>query len=215
MSAADVIDDLVEVHRKERNRSAAGEPGSIRDPLGSNNVKYNTWYYKRKVHGAEFMWCAVYQSWVMAKCGVPMSIYPMAASVPVVRDFFQARNRLFQTPKVGDLVIFIFSADERHIGFVETTKGDGSFTSIEGNVSDRVKRVPHRQGDRGIVGYGRPDYEKVEEDDMTKEELRDMLRDALSPGFDTVNEWADQLNQVRRNVEAIKRDVDELKAKVQ
>ena len=46
---------------------------------------------------------------------------------------------------------------------------------------------------------------------MTKEELRDMLRDGFSPGFKTVNEWADQLNQVRRDVEQIRKDVAEIK----
>ena len=210
MAAQGVIDRLVKAHREERKRSAAGQVGFVQSPLGSNNVKYNTWYYGHKVQGAAFPWCAAYQSYVMAHVGVPMHIYPKDAGVLGVRRFFQDRNRVFQKPKVGDLVLFVFSADAHHIGFVETVKEDGSFTTIEGNVDSRVMRVPHRQGERGIVGYGRPEYEKVE-DDMTKEELRDMLRAALSPGFDTVNEWAAQLNQVTKDVAAIRHDVEELK----
>jgi hypothetical protein len=215
MPAETVVDRLRAIHREERERSAAGSPGTVRAPLGSNNVKYNTWFYGRKVRGPQFMWCAVYQAWAAAKCGIPMSIYPKAASVPVVRDFFQERGRLFQKPMVGDLVIFIFSATARHIGFVETLLDDGRFTSIEGNVSSRVMRVNHRVGDRGIVGFGRPEYDKIEEDDVTKEELRDMLRSALSPGFTTVNEWASQLNDVKRDVEAIKQDVEAIKNRLQ
>jgi hypothetical protein len=201
-----VIDRLLKIHHEERMRT-----DSVQAPLGSNNVKYNTWYYGSKVSGPKFMWCAVYQSWVAAKCGIPMSIYPKAASVPVVRDFFKAKGRIFDRPLPGDYVLFIFSATERHIGFVETVQADGKFTSLEGNVSDRVKRVSHRVGDRGIVGFGRPEYDKIEEDDVTKEELRDMLRAALSPGFDSVSKWAEQLNDVHADVERIKRDVEEIK----
>ncbi|HEY7605998.1 MAG TPA: CHAP domain-containing protein [Actinomycetes bacterium] len=203
MSAESVIDTLLKLHHKELERKVT------RVPLGSNSVKYNTWYYDRKVSGDEYMWCAVYQSWINAMAGVPMDIYPKAAGVVTVRDFFKDRGRIFQKPQVGDYVIFIFSADEHHIGFVEKLEGGGKFSSLEGNVMDRVVRTHHREGDRGIVGYARPEYEKVE-DDMTKDELVDVLRAALSPGFATVNEWASQLNEVKRDVEQLKEMVERL-----
>jgi hypothetical protein len=204
MSAESVIDRLLKIHHGELGRS-----DSMQSPLGSNNVKYNTWYYGTKVSGKPFMWCAVYQSWVNAMAGVPMDIYPMAAGVVQVRDFFQQRGRIFQEPKVGDYVIFIFSKDEHHIGFVEKLEGGGKFSSLEGNIGDRVNRTHHSEGDRGIVGYARPEYDKVE-DDMTKDELVDVLRAALSPGFATVNEWASQLNEVKRDVEQLKEMVERL-----
>jgi hypothetical protein len=65
------------------------------------------------------------------------------------------------------------------------------------------------QDDSRLLGYRLG----PEEDDVTKEELRDMLRAALSPGFDSVSKWAEQLNQVRRDVEVIRRDVEEIKSK--
>lgn len=201
MSAESVVDRLLKIHHQELGRS-----DSMRSPLGSNNVKYNTWYYgNKKVSGPKFMWCAVYQSWVNAMAGVPMDIYPKAAGVVQVRDFFKERGRIFQKPKVGDYVIFIFSADEHHIGFVEKLEGGGQFSSLEGNLSNRVKRTRHREGDRGIVGYARPEYDKVE-DDMTKDELVDVLRSGFTPGdqITTVNEWAAQLNEVKRDVDEIK-----------
>ena len=40
MSAESVIDRLLKIHHQELGRS-----DSMRSPLGSNNVKYNTWYY--------------------------------------------------------------------------------------------------------------------------------------------------------------------------
>jgi|SRR5829696_7867857 len=208
MPTETVVDRLIKIHREERMRIDSSQM-----PLGSNNVKYNTWYYGRKVSGPQFMWCAVYQSWVNAKCGIPMSIYPMAASVPIVRDFFRAKGRIFNRPMPGDYVLFIFSATKRHIGFVDSVQDDGNFTSFEGNTSDRVKRVAHRVGDSGIVGFGRPEYDKIEEDDMTKDEYIDVLRSAFTPGFDRVADWAKQLNEVRQNVERIKQDVEELKSR--
>jgi hypothetical protein len=182
MSKEDVINRVREIHRTELKKSRAARPGvgvpgetEVRSPLESNRVKYNTWFYGSRVHGENFMWCAVYQSFVFASAKIPMSIYPKAAAVPSVRDFFKSRGRLFQTPMVGDLVIFIHSPRRRHIGFVEELLPDGRFHSIEGNVNSRVQRVKRRRGESGIVGYGRPAYEMVEEDDMTVDELLDAL----------------------------------------
>jgi hypothetical protein len=189
MAGETVIRRLREVHRAEQRKSATARPGThsihIRDPLGSNNVKYNTWFYGRKVHGDAFKWCAVYQSWAAAAAHIPMSIIPKQASVPGMRDFFQERGRLFQTPMVGDLVIFIFSPTARHIGFVEQLLPDGRFETIEGNVSSRVMRVTHRRGEAGIVGYGRPEYHKVEEDDMPDEKtFKQWVREVVDEELD-------------------------------
>ncbi|HEY6710397.1 MAG TPA: hypothetical protein VJB61_22745 [Actinomycetota bacterium] len=164
MSAQSVIDRLLKIDHQE-----LGRRDSRRSPLGSNNVKYNTWYYGRKVSGDDYMWCAAYQSWANAMAGVPMDIYPKAAGVVQVRDFFKEQGRILKTPKVGDYVIF-------------------------------------------IVGYARPEYDRVE-DDMTKEELVDVLRAGFTPGPDikTVNEWAAQLNEVKRDVDDIKRMLEEMK----
>jgi hypothetical protein len=202
MSAEAVIDRLLKIHHQELAQ------GITRRPV--NDVKYNTWYYDRRVNGDKFMWCAAYQSWVNAMAGVPMDIYPKAAGVVQVRDFFKERGRIFQKPMVGDYVIFIFSASSHHIGFVEKLEGGGRFSSMEGNLSNRVMRTHHREGDRGIVGYARPEYDKVEEDDMTKDEYIDVLRSALSPGFKTVNEWAQQLNAVKKDVEEIRQKLEQM-----
>jgi hypothetical protein len=193
MGGEAVISRLREIHRAERRKSAKARPGTgsivIREPLGSNNVKYNTWFYGHKVHGDAFMWCSVYQAWAAAAAKIPMSIIPKSAGVLGMRDFFKAHGRLFQTPKVGDLVIFIFT-DGHHIGFVEKLLDGGKFLSIEGNVSSRVMRVLHSRNDPNIAGYGRPHYEKVREDDMTKNELlavlasdrgKKVLQDAVRP----------------------------------
>lgn len=57
---------------------------------------------------------------------------------------------------------------------------------------------------RAWIAKGMPTGGTTEEDDVTKEELVDVLRAGLSPGFNTVSEWAVQLNDVTRDVEGLK-----------
>jgi len=51
MAGEEVIKRLRTLHRQENGKS-----DSVRSPLGSNDVKYNTWFYGRPVQGDQFMW---------------------------------------------------------------------------------------------------------------------------------------------------------------
>ena len=192
MAGEEVIKRLRNLHRQENGKS-----NSLQSPLGSNNVKYNTWFYGHAVKGDAFMWCAVYQSWVASAAKIPTSIIPKNAAVRGMRDFFQARGRIFDTPRVGDLVLII-SDDEsrRHIGFVDLIRPNGSFDSIEGNYKDRVSRVTHSPSEADIIGFGRPEYHKVpgeEFDEMaTKAEIKEAVRDVVTEVV------RDELTQARK-----------------
>ena len=37
---------------------------------GTNNVKYNTWFYGHEVDGSNYPWCAVFVSWCADKAGI-------------------------------------------------------------------------------------------------------------------------------------------------
>lgn len=43
---------------------ANGELGTKESPPNSNNVKYNTWFYKHSVSGKKYPWCAVFISYI-------------------------------------------------------------------------------------------------------------------------------------------------------
>lgn len=43
---------------------ARGEIGVKESPAGSNQVKYNTWFYGREVSGAAYPWCMAFVQWV-------------------------------------------------------------------------------------------------------------------------------------------------------
>lgn len=202
MSRQTTIDRLIQIERTEKDRL-----DSVQSPVGTNNVKYNTAFYGREVSdpgGELYRWCVVFQWWCCQKAGIPTSIFPKAANVFAVRDWFKDKGRYFQTPMVGDMIIFKYS----HIGLVETINRQGVMSTLEGNKSDRVKRIIHRRGDSDIDGYCRPEYHKVE-DDVTKEELIEVLRIAFTGDKDNrVRDWAVQLDQVKKDVDAIQRKLN-------
>jgi hypothetical protein len=230
MAGEEVIKRLRNLHRQERRKSKAARPGTVRSPLGSNNVKYNTWFYGHRVEGEDWMWCAVYQSWVAAAAKIPTSIIPKNAAVRGMRDFFEAKGRIFDTPRVGDLVLMI-SADEtrRHIGFVDMLRPDGRFDSIEGNYNDRVSRVTRSPSEPDIIGYGRPEYHKVQGEEFdevaTKAEIKEAVREVVAEvvreeltkqrkmltdggdGTGNVNKESNNLQTIRQSVKEAKDDI--------
>jgi hypothetical protein len=149
MSRAEVLQRLKDIESEE--------VGSIRNPLGSNKIKYNTSYYGKVVRGPEFKWCVVFQWWCFQKAGISTAVFPKSARVFSVRDWFKKRGRFYRKPMVGDLVIYSFS----HIGFVERLLKNNRIQTIEGNWNDRVVRRVHPADAHDIQGYCRPEYHKV------------------------------------------------------
>ena len=52
-------------------RAEVGAPGSWETPMGSNNVKYNTWYYGHEVAGYNYQWCDVFMAKVWTSRFIP------------------------------------------------------------------------------------------------------------------------------------------------
>jgi hypothetical protein len=67
MSRDEVLQRLKNIEKEEL--------GEARHPLGSNRIKYNTWYYGRVVHGRDYAWCAVFQCWSFQKAGISTAIF--------------------------------------------------------------------------------------------------------------------------------------------
>lgn len=44
-------------------KTALAEVGTKESPSGSNQVKYNTWFYGKAVHGSAYPWCMVFVEW--------------------------------------------------------------------------------------------------------------------------------------------------------
>jgi hypothetical protein len=214
MSRQDVIDRLRKIEGEEARKSAAGVAGTVQ--VGhNNNVKYNTEFYGHPVEGPEWMWCVVFQWWCMKEAGVPKSVFPEFRPPRVfnVRDWFKSKNRYFQRPMVGDLVIF----SKSHIGFVDKLLQGGRIETIEGNASDMVMRHTYHQDAQGIDGYCRPEYHKAEEADMTPSQATELkailnrvndIREALNvEGTHTLDEGFQMLFNRVRTIEAAVKDI--------
>lgn len=86
------------------------------------------------------------------------------------------------TPLPADIVFFKdkkSTAESTHTGLVEYAK-DGVLHTIEGNTSNAVKRRQYDLNDTYIVGYAAPDYGKENIDSMTKDELKQLIREVIA-----------------------------------
>ena len=63
------------------------------------------------------------------------------------------------TPKAGDIAFYDTDGDGKvdYSGMIISTSGS-TFTTIEGNVSDKVRKATYTTNNAKIVGYGIPDY---------------------------------------------------------
>ena len=76
---------------------AIGEVGTTEYPPNSNNVKYNTWFYKHPVQGKNYPWCCTFVSWLFNQLdGGSLNSYPtlkMGSKGPDVMALQQALNK--------------------------------------------------------------------------------------------------------------------------
>lgn len=141
---------------------ARGELGVTESPAGSNNVKYNIWYYGKEVSGSSYPWCMAFVQWVFAQAGVKLPARTASCGALVTAAKTE-RCWITQGYRPGDIVIYDFSGARtitQHCGIV-TEAGSETLTSIEGNtgsdddanggaVMERVRSM------RYVVGAVRP-----------------------------------------------------------
>lgn len=146
---------------------ARSQLGIVENPLGSNNVPYNVWYYGRVVTGSSYPWCAVFVSYVAEMVGaIAAAIIPRHAYTPSGASWFKARGRFGSTPRVGAIAYYNISGLDRisHCGIVETVFPDGTWIAIEGNTDVHGGRTggkvmrQHRSRVGAGGGFGYPDY---------------------------------------------------------
>lgn len=134
------------------------------DQEGNGGSTYQKWF------GSYGAWCTMFISWCANEAGIlttesfadPPAVYK-TASVSSMKNWYSDNHRAFTIsaspesanyPKVGDLVTIRPSStgiDHGHIGIVVATDGN-KITTIEGNTSNKVKRVTYT--DLSASGYG-------------------------------------------------------------
>lgn len=158
-------------------QKAMAEIGITEYPPNSNRCKYNREFYGRDVSGSQYPWCCTFVWWILSSSGVKV---PKTASCMAMGEYFKKLGRFYTSdPRPGDLVFFHFKTNQRwtnHIGIVAEVKGN-EITTIEGNTSlnsdDNGGAVMKRKRSSNIVGFGRPEYDGIEE---TKETTKPILK---------------------------------------
>lgn len=136
--------DVTETAKAELKLGVKGRPN-----------KYTNWY------GANDEWCAMFVSYVCNKAGVPTSVVPRTDSVQTFYDFAK-NNRRFKAkgsgykPKGGDIMIQK-SNSASHTGIVISSSGN-TFTTIEGNSGDAVRKCSYSLSSSSLTGFFVPDY---------------------------------------------------------
>lgn len=131
---------------------------------GTNNVKYNTWFYGKAVSGSGYPWCAAFVAWCANQAGVSTSVIPKTASVSELQYFFQKKSQ-YKTkssgyrPQPGDIMIQK-SNGASHTGIV-ISSNSSSFTVIEGNAADKVMQRTYAYFLSELSGFGVPSYGSV------------------------------------------------------
>ena len=141
-------------------RIATGEIGTAENPLGSNDVKYNDWYYGTK---NKQPWCASFVSWVANQAGVPESVIPKHAYTPDGYNALKQYEVESKNALPGDLLYDYKPSKGRigHTGIIASNDGNGKLTSIEGNsTGDAVSKNTRKTSDTNMH-IVRPQYESA------------------------------------------------------
>ena len=128
-----------------------------------------------------FAWCAEWCLWVFYMAfGIEKALQvlcsPNPTGIPVCSygvEYFKKAGRWHtKDPQPGDIIFFTKNGTVSHQGIVEKVDGE-EITTIEGNTSDMVGRRVYSTRNGFILGYGRPNWDLVSNDDThdAKQEL--------------------------------------------
>lgn len=115
--------------------AARREIGTVERPKNSNNVKYNTWYYKQEVYdgknGGKYPWCMAFVQWVFCEAGFPLP-YKTASCSALINWYKKNAPELVRSePAPGNIVIY-----KGHTGIFEKIGPDPKYMYvIEGNTA--------------------------------------------------------------------------------
>ena len=193
--------------------AAVAELGVTESPAGSNNVKYNAWYYKKEVSG-NYPWCMAFVQWLFREGGIkPPS---RTASCGTLMKAAQKKGQWVTADyKPGDILIYDFpgGAKTDHCGVCESFDGK-TVTAIEGNTSvtnasngGEVRRMKRKVN--LVVGAWRPTYE--EEEEVTYEKFKEFMDQYIEelaslPDEDWGTEWREAKSWAEKETHLIKGD---------
>lgn len=133
-----------------------------------NQTKYASDQMITKLYGWNVQgqpWCCTFVNWTfMTAFGYDIGsrlTYGGTAACSNSAQLFKSAGAWRNTPEVGDQAFFLSGGGINHTGIVVEVNGP-SFTTIEGNYSDKVSSVRHNVGAGDVAGFGRPNWSLVQ-----------------------------------------------------
>lgn len=145
---------------------------------GTDNVKYNTWYYRRTVSNRDtdgngkfdygdtqfYPWCCVFMSWIADRCGlIEAGTFIKTAACDTMYAYFMQRGYDHwaiksstpyggsNEPMPGDVLIW---GNCEHIGLIVAVN-EKSIETVEGNSGEIVAHHTYKKSDlTGDLGNG-------------------------------------------------------------
>lgn len=130
------MQDLKNKTREAVIQIAKWQIGVMESPAGSNNVKYNTWYYGKEVNGKAYPWCMVFVVWCFHQAG--FNLRKTASCTNMANAYKKSGQWVTSGYKPGDIVMYDFDGkmdgETEHCGII-TSVGSDYVIAIEGNTS--------------------------------------------------------------------------------
>lgn len=110
-------------------------------------------------------WCGTFVNWCFLTAfgyniGSKLT-YGGSAACKSAAQLFMSNGSFGSTPALCDQAFFYSGGDINHTGIVVEVNGS-SFTTIEGNYSDKVSEVHHKVGASDVAGFGRPNWSLIQ-----------------------------------------------------
>lgn len=121
-------------------------------------------------------WCAVFVAAAFLDCfGLEKAcamlrgcVGGISAACQVNADRFESCGNLYNYPEVGDIAYFYYNGGINHEGIVISVD-EKTFTTIEGNSGDSVKKNTYYRNNNIVAGFGRPLWFENDDDDGTED----------------------------------------------
>jgi hypothetical protein len=130
------MQDLKNKTREAVIQIAKWQIGIMESPAGSNNVKFNTWYYGREVSGSAYPWCMVFVVWCFHQAG--FNLRKTASCTNMANAYKKSGQWVTSGYKPGDIAMYDFDGnmdgETEHCGII-TEVGNGYIMAVEGNTS--------------------------------------------------------------------------------
>jgi len=188
--------------------------GVKESPPNSNNVIFNTVFYGHAVAGSAYAWCCVFVWYIFNVLGLTSLFYGgnKTASCTELMNWAKGHGQWVTSGyQPGDLMLYNFGDYPRtiaeHVGICEAYSG-GVVTSIEGNTStgsdsDGGEVMERKRSGSVILGAYRPEYINEEEVELTRDEIKAIVREVIDEDNPTYADLVDVPDYWQKPVKAM------------